>query len=35
MRCARIGGPTVEVVHAGESYSDAYAHALELRKSAA
>jgi threonine dehydratase len=26
------GGPTVEVVQAGESYSDAYAHALELQK---
>jgi threonine dehydratase len=26
------GGPTVEVVQAGESYSDAYAHALELQE---
>jgi threonine dehydratase len=26
------GGPTVEVVQAGESYSDAYAHAIELQK---
>jgi threonine dehydratase len=26
------GGPTVEVVLAGESYSDAYAHALELQR---
>jgi threonine dehydratase len=26
------GGPTVEIVQAGESYSDAYAHALELQK---
>ncbi len=27
------GGPTVEVVQAGESYSDAYAHAIELQRS--
>ncbi|HEY3538208.1 MAG TPA: threonine ammonia-lyase, biosynthetic [Trinickia sp.] len=26
------GGPTVEVVQTGESYSDAYAHALELQE---
>ncbi|HWX12484.1 MAG TPA: threonine ammonia-lyase, biosynthetic [Trinickia sp.] len=26
------GGPTVEVVQAGESYSDAYAHAVELQE---
>jgi threonine dehydratase len=26
------GGPTVEVVQAGESYSDAYAHALKLQE---
>ncbi len=26
------GGPTVDVVQAGESYSDAYAHALELQE---
>lgn len=29
------GGPTVEVVQAGESYSDAYAHAIELQKARA
>lgn len=26
------GGPTVEVIQAGESYSDAYAHAVELQE---
>jgi len=26
------GGPTVEVIQAGESYSDAYAHALEVQR---
>src|ERR1700752_4054265 len=29
------GGPTVEVVQFGESYSDAYGHAVKLQKSAA
>ena len=28
----RFGGPTVEVVLAGESYSDAHAHAVELQQ---
>ncbi|WP_285644690.1 pyridoxal-phosphate dependent enzyme, partial [Burkholderia plantarii] len=26
------GGPTVEVIQAGESFSDAYAHALEVQR---
>lgn len=28
----RFGGPTVEVIQAGESYNDAYAHALRLQR---